>query len=313
MAVVSESNDPEGPGDPGWSKFPGIPDGFVLLPVDNSHIRRKWLDLAYAGVSPAQRLDVYLPNTGEGPFPVFVYVHGGAFAIGDKAHDQTGPYFMGLDYGYAVVAINYRLSGEAIFPAAVEDVKAAIRWLRAHGADYELDVSRIVAGGQSAGGNLAAMAGMTRGLGLFDDPTLGNAEHSSDVQAVVDQFGPTDFLKMDEQLAAAGLGPCDHDQEDSPESRYLGRRITEVPERVRLANPISHIHRGIPPILIQHGTADCLVPVQQSVDFARAIAERVNSSRVVLDLVEDGVHADAAFGTPENVDRVFTFLDHYLK
>ena len=313
MAVVSESNDPEGPGDPGWSKFPGIPDGFVLLPVDNSHIRRKWLDLAYAGVSPAQRLDVYLPNTGEGPFPVFVYVHGGAFAIGDKAHDQTGPYFMGLDYGYAVVAINYRLSGEAIFPAAVEDVKAAIRWLRAHGADYELDVSRIVAGGQSAGGNLAAMAGMTRGLGLFDDPTLGNAEHSSDVQAVVDQFGPTDFLKMDEQLTAGGLGPANHSEADSPESRYVGARITEVPDKVRQADPINYVHEGVPPILIQHGMADDQVPVQQSLEFAKAIEARAGRDRYELQLLEGAGHAGPEFWTRENMSRVFEFLDRRLK
>lgn len=301
------------PGGLGDKRPPLDIESFVPPAVDNSHIRRQWLDLAYAEVSPAQRLDIYLPNTGEGPFPVFMYVHGGAFAIGDKAHDQTGPYFMGLDYGYAVVPINYRLSGEAVFPAAVEDVKAAIRWLRAHGREYQLDVDRIVAGGQSAGGNLASVVGMTKGLGLFDNPELGNADQSSDVQAVVDQFGPTDFLKMDEQLTASGLGPANHSETASPESRYVGGRITEVPDRVRRADPMTYVHKDIPPTLIQHGMADDQVPVQQSLEFAKVIERHAGRDRYDLQLLEGAGHAGPEFWTRENMARVFEFLDARLR
>lgn len=281
--------------------------------IHKEHIKRKWLDLAYADLSPAHRLDIYLPKEGEGPFPVVVYVHGGAFAMGDKADEQIEPYLLGLERGYAIVSTNYRLSGEAVFPAAVQDVKAAIRWLRAHGDDHALDTDRLAVAGQSAGGNLSAVVALSSRVELFDDPALGNAEYSCEVRAAVDHFGPTDFLKMDEQLAASGLGPANHSEADSPESRYLGARITEIPDTVRQADPITYIHKEMPPMLIQHGTADCEVPVQQSQELAKAISARVGRDRFELDLLEGEVHSGPRFWTKQNMDRVFTFLDRYLK
>jgi acetyl esterase/lipase len=305
------------PGKPGMPKppWPSSPpgDGFHMREADVSHVRRKHLDIPYAHLSPAQKLDLYLPEAGEGPFPVFLHVHGGAFAIGDKRDSHILSYLPGLERGYAVASTNYRLSGEAVFPAGLQDVKAAIRWLRAHSGEYCLDASRIAVGGGSAGGNYAAMVCVTSGVEMFDDPALGNMEYPCDVGAGVDWFGPTDFLKMDEQLAASGLGPCDHGQPDSPESRYLGATIAEVPERARLANPMTYVHEGMPPMLIQHGNADCSVPFQQSVELARLIEERVGPDRVELDILDGAGHDDPVFNNDENLARVFDFLDRHLK
>jgi acetyl esterase/lipase len=291
-----------------------IDESSIHIPEANvSHIRRKWLDLPYADLSPAQKLDIYLPETGDGPFPVILYIHGGAFAIGDKRDIQVVPYLKGLARGYAVVSVNYRLSGEAVFPAGLQDIKAAIRFLRAHSARYHLDVSRIAACGASAGGHYAAMVCLTAKVSEFDDPRLGNTEYPCHVQAAVDWFGPTDFLKADEQLAENGLGPCDHNEPDSPESRYLGARITDVPAKVRLASPMTYVHEDMPPILIQHGRQDHLVPVQQSILFVEKIQKCVSPDRFELDIFEDANHGDPVFETDENMNRVFGFLDKYLR
>jgi acetyl esterase/lipase len=283
-----------------------------IPPADVSHIRRKWLDLPYARFSPAQKLDIYLPAGGDGPFPVILYIHGGGFEIGDKRDIHVMVFLEGLERGYAVASVNYRLSGEAIFPAGLQDIKAAIRWLRANSETYHLDGDRIAACGGSAGGNYAAMVCLTADVTELEDLSLGNPEYPCNVQAAVDWFGPTDFLKMDEQLAESGLGPGDHSEADSPESRYLGARITEIPEKVRLANPMTYIHANMPPILIQHGRLDPLVPVQQSICFVQELEKRVGPDRFQFDILENAGHGDPLFETEENIGRVFQFLDFHL-
>jgi acetyl esterase/lipase len=312
------STRPQGPpsgGPPaGRPPFGGPPsDGFEMPTADVSHVARKWLDIPYAHTSPAQQLDIYLPETDDGPFPVLLSIHGGAFAVGDKRDMQILPFLRSLSRGYGVVSVNYRLSGEAIFPAGLQDVKAAIRWLRVHGLEYSLDAGRIVAWGGSSGANYAAMVAVTAGEILFDDPALGNGKHACDVQVAVDWFGPTDFLAMDEQLAENGLGPADHNEAISPESRYLGARITEIPDRVRLASPMTYVGEHMAPVLIQHGLADNLVPFQQSVQLAEAIEARVGAERFELDLFDGAGHADPAFETDQNLERVFDFIARRLK
>jgi acetyl esterase/lipase len=295
-------------------KFDRVEEASIQIPTaDVSHIQRKWLDLPYASLSPAHTLDIYLPDEGDGPFPVILHIHGGAFAIGDKGDIQVQAFLKGLEHGYAVVSVNYRLSGEATFPAGLQDIKASIRWLRANGKKYQLDGNRIAACGSSAGGNYAAMVCLTANVTEFDDPNLGNMEYPCTVQAAVDMFGPTDFLKMDEQLAGNGFGPGDHGNVDSPESRYLGAKLSDVPLKVELANPMTYVHEHMSPILIQHGRLDTLVPVQQSIMFVEKMEKFVNHDRFEFDIIEGAGHADPLFETDENMGRVFAFLDRHLK
>lgn len=281
--------------------------------VDVSFIKRKYLDIAYSKESDAQKLDIYLPDEGEEPFPVIVAIHGGAFAIGDKKDIQLKPQLNALKRGYAVVSVNYRLSGEAIFPAGLMDLKAAIRWIRANSKEYGFNPDKIAAWGGSAGGYYSVMLGATAKIKEFEDLSMGNSEYSSEIQAVVDWFGPTNFLKMDEQLAKAGLGPTDHNDEDSPESRLLGGQITKIPEKVEYANPINYITKNMPPIFIQHGDKDHLVPHGQSVILVEKLNEVADSERFYFETLKGADHADPMFEMPENIDKVLNFLDKHLK
>jgi acetyl esterase/lipase len=284
-------------------------------PANTDHVKRKYLDIPYADLSPAQKLDVYLPDEGEGPFPVIVSIHGGAFMSCDKADVQVLPMLEGLKRDYAVVAVNYRLSWEATFPALVHDVKAAVRWIRANAQRYHLAPEKIAAWGGSAGGYLASMLGTSAGVQELEDLSLGNSEQPSHVQAVVAWFGPTDFLKMDEQLAERGLPPepgTEHSGAGSPESLLLGEQITKVPELVKAANPETYITSAAPPFFLQHGTMDAVVPVQMSINFAAKLEQVLGKDRVQLELLEGAEHGDPQFETLDNVKKVLDFLDKHL-
>jgi acetyl esterase/lipase len=284
--------------------------------ANTDHVRRKFLDVPYADLSPAQKLDIYLPDEGHGPFPVIASIHGGAFMGGDKSDEQVLPMLEGLKRGYAVVAVNYRLSWEATFPALVHDVKAAVRWMRANAGRYHLDPDRIAAWGGSAGAYLASMLGVSAGVQELEDLGLGNPEQPSHVQAVVAWFGPTNFLKMDELLAENGLSPepgMEHSGAYSPESLLLGQRITEIPDRVRAANPETYVSPAAPPFFLQHGDRDPVVPVQMSINFAAKLAQALGQERVQLELLEGAEHGDPQFEAPDNVKKVLDFMDKYIK
>jgi acetyl esterase/lipase len=285
-------------------------------PAYTHHIKRRYLDIPYARRSMSQMLDIYLPDEGEGPFPVILSIHGGAFMGCDKSDMQVLPMLEGLHRGYAVVAVNYRLSWEATFPALVQDVKAAVRWLRANADWFNLDGQRIAAWGGSAGGYLATMLGVSAGIPELEDLSLGNADQPCHVQAVVDWYGPTNFLKMDEQLTASGLMPMpgtEHSSENSPESWLLGGKITEIPDLVRSANPEGYVRENAAPFLIQHGTVDPVVPFQQSTGLAESLRRVCGEDRVTLELFEGFEHGDRRFESPVNVKRVLDFLDQQLK
>ncbi|MBV9272981.1 MAG: alpha/beta hydrolase [Verrucomicrobia bacterium] len=204
------------------------------------------------GGGPEQQLDLYVPTDRHGE-PLVVYIHGGGFDHGDKAGDSINPNnLQWIWQGYAMASINYRLIPHALWPAQIEDCKAAIRWLKKHASYYGYLPDEIAVVGESAGGHLAAMLGTTSGRRRFDVGE--NLDQTSDVVCALDLFGPTDLTRLP-SLAEKLLGP---ENKNSEELR-------------RNASPIAYVHEDEPPILIVHGTDDQLVPYEQAELLADAI------------------------------------------
>jgi acetyl esterase/lipase len=226
-------------------------------------------EIEYASV-PGFRpllLDLHLPPSGPDR-PVILFIHGGAWMFGSRRHGgpafEDGFFDRLVEAGFAVASVDYRLSGEAIFPAQLNDVKAAVRWLRRHAPEHGLDGTRIVAWGDSAGAHLAALLGLTG-----DDADLEGTEESSEVTAVIDWYGPADLTTMQAQRPPGAS--LDHETPESPEGRLIGGRVSALPDAARAASPIGYVRPGAPPFQIKHGADDTTVPCAQSEQLAAAL------------------------------------------
>jgi acetyl esterase/lipase len=244
-------------------------------------------------------LDLHPPG-GSDPSPVVIWLHPGAWREGSR---RDAPPLDLLAHGFAVAPIDYRLSHEAHFPAQLHDVKTAIRWLRAHAADLGVDGGRIGVFGASAGGHLAALAGLTGNRPDLDPP--GASAHACAVQAVCDWYGPTAFLSMNDQAGEGGR--IDHDAPDSPESELIGGPIRTLPDGVAAASPLTYVHPEAPPFLIMHGDRDAVVAPGQS----RLLHEALEAAGVqtTLKIVPGAGHA---LGN-EHLETVARFFAAHLK
>ena len=277
-------------------------------------------------------LDLYLPQDVRGRLPVIVFLHGGGWSGGTRTTGPDFKRFFAQD-GFAMASIEYRLTPSITFPANAEDVKTAIRWIRANADTYGLDAGRIGIWGTSAGGHLAAIVGVTP-RGTFEGED--HLSQSSAVQCVLDAYGPTAFNLMDAQTeqeratlqsqppalaqapqmrggvvvegpgrgataAPPGRGgvPAPHDAATSPESRLVGAPIQTVPDKVRVASPLTYVRSGAPPFLIMHGLADSSVPHGQSVALYDALAAAGND--VTLRLIDGLPHT---FFNRSNLDEL---------
>lgn len=253
-------------------------------------------DIEYASAGDISlKLDLYTPKeASDARRPLVVWIHGGAWRAGDK---RQCPAIRLVNDGYVVASVNYRLTDQAIYPAQIEDCKAAIRWLRANAEKYQIDPQRIGAWGSSAGGHLVALLGTAGDVAELSDPAHGNADYSSRVQAVCNFFGPTDLLQMDAH--ALDSAPFKHDAPNSPESLLIGGPIQEHPDKAAKANPITYVTADDPPFLIVHGDQDPLVPMHQSQLLAEALAKAGVSHK--LHIVEGAGHG---FGRNQTVNEM---------
>jgi acetyl esterase/lipase len=235
-------------------------------------------DVVYANRdSGPVRLDLFTPP-GEGPFPVVLWIHGGAWKMGDKAAWPHMNFLVGE--GFAVVNVGYRFSQVAPFPAPLDDVTAALDYIKAHAADLKLDPTKIAVTGESAGGHLSLLLAASR---------------PHDVRAIIDLFGPTDLVALAKVRDV-------HDSID----QLLGGPVETKTDLATRASPVTAISREMPPTLILHGTIDTLVPIEQSETYAEKL--RAAGGTVTLVRVDGAPHAGPAFWTEPMRKRMVEFL-----
>ncbi len=254
-------------------------------------------DITYAVVDgrPLQ-LDLYMPEGLTNP-PLVVWVHGGAWRSGSRTSVRREF----AEHGFATASVDYRLSPEAAFPAMVHDIKAAIRYLRAHAGDYGYRADSIAIAGDSAGGHLAALVGVSSGVEALEGTVGTDLDASSAVQAIVDYYGASNLTTILQQSTPYGL-----DVRVPALELLLGGVPEQVPDQARLASVTTHVDKGDPPLLIFHGDQDPQMPINQSHELEGAYAALgLDVDFIVL---HGAGHGGDEFYSGPHLERAITFL-----
>ena len=272
---------------------------------DTARVKNRYVDVSY-GPLPEHMLDIYLPDNAETPCPTLMYIHGGGWTMGDRRLCALDSVIGLLERGWAVLSIDYRLAPHIVFPENVFDVKAALAWLYAHGAEYGLDRDRLAVAGDSAGGHLSLMAGFTQY----------RAEYSGDlelplpeIKAIVSLYGPTDmgvdFKQSFSESGVKTIPPMPGGEERDINKLAFG--TTHHP-LLSLNSPINLVTPDSPPVLMLHGHQDAVVPYQQSVILGERMDKICGQGRAKMIIYPDRNHSDPAFLTGESVAVIAEFL-----
>ncbi len=267
-------------------KGPKVPDG-----------TKSTTNVSY-GDHERQKYDLFVPK-GDGPFPLVVWVHGGGWIGGSK--DGGGPGLFLLEHGYAVASINYRYSSQAVFPAQIQDCKAAIVHLRSGAKKHKINSEKFGVWGASAGGHLVALLGTAGDVADWEPA----AKADSSVRAVVDFFGPTDLLALSGPAGGSG------DSADGLLGKLIGGALSKNKEKADMANPIKYTDKADAPFLIVHGDKDPLVPLSQSELLAAALKKAGVENELIV--IPGGGHGGAGFSSETNRKKYIAFFDKHLK
>ena len=273
-------------------------------------------NVAYATTHESQVCDIYVPKRTT-LVPVIVLVHGGGFLFGDQGMDVIQPVInKALAKGYAVVSIDYRKSKDAVFPAALADVKAAVRYVRSIAEEYDFDTNKIVIWGESAGAYLASMTALTPEVAELNGDVTDHSKYSSEVAALVDFYGPIEFYTLQAEADSLGM-KASFDTESSFESKFLGQAISA--DKDATYKTYWETYKNSLPknyeltAWVQVGNADARVPYTQSQNFADRLAGVIGEDNVKFGIIEGADHEDDLFYTSENLDAVFAYLDVALQ
>lgn len=260
-------------------------------------------DIEYARVGDhSLRLDLHLPK-GAQQHALVVWVHGGAWRSGSKS---SMPLNALVRKGYPVASVDYRLSPVARFPAQVHDIKAAIRFLRANSTELKVKAQKIVIAGASAGGHLAALVGTTNGDPELEGEVGPDLDASSDVQAIIDMYGPTNFMTILEQSTPHGLGV-----RIPALQLLLGGQPEDKNDLARLASPVFHVDKDDPPLLLVHGDQDPQVPINQ----AHELHGKYQNLQLPVEFVviHGAAHGGPEFSDQQRIDLMERFIQQSLE
>ncbi|EGQ7640003.1 alpha/beta hydrolase [Vibrio cholerae] len=278
-----------------------------LLGMSNTYANDNYMvtkDITFKTVDGrVLKLDLYKPKAERTqPYPLLIWVHGGAWKRGSKDDIPTkNPLLLSsvLQQGYALAAVDYRLSGEATFPAPVQDINDAVNFLHDNALQFHIKADKVVMMGRSAGGHLAGLMGTTN--------THGNltfyAKPKYQVKAVVSFFGPTDLL------ALANKGGKETSKQSSV-SRFLGDTPSAIPQIAKQASSTSYVNERTPPFIQLHGTVDKQVPLEQSQLLKAKLDEYGINNQLWIE--QNVGHSDPIFDTEKYVPKVITFIKEHL-
>jgi len=267
-----------------------------------SSASQKILDVQYAKASDISlKLDLYLPDDSD-KSPLIVWIHGGAWRRGSKDSPSIEPL---VEKGYALASVDYRLSPVAPFPANIHDIKAAIRYLRAHAGKYGYDRERFTVSGSSAGGHLAALVGVSNGQDYLEGNLGDHLDQSSDIAAIVDFYGASNLTSILKQSTPHGLKVRVPALE-----LVLGSQPEDVVELARLASPVFHADASDPPLLLIHGDQDPQMPINQAHEL-HGVYKDLNLP-VQFEVIHGGAHGGAAFFDEERLALIDWFLKKHL-
>lgn len=290
--------------------------------IDPSQYAHSWEDIPYANDDPLQKLSIYTPGD-DGNYPLLVYVNGGGW-VQQLVHHQTVPgAWMAPSQGYALASIGYRLAPKDHWPAQIHDVKAAIRFLRAHADEYGYNADKIIAWGNSAGGHILGMCCATNTLPTFEDLNMGNAEYSSSIQGLISFYAPSDLYQMelgshisDEEMKELSESPVEltdkRDGMNKLENILLGCRALANPSVAALASPINFVTPDFPPVYFLHGLDDPIVPYTQSAAMYNMVRFVCGNDRAKIEMFPGAGHGDPAIKSDEVTKRIYDFADEIV-
>lgn len=248
------------------------------------------LDKQY-GESEDAKMDIYYPESGEGPYPVFIEVHGGAWFFGQKSSIEFKPFLYGLKRGYVCISLGYTLAPKSVYPQAVLEIKHAIAYIKDNAEKLKINPDKIAIWGGSAGAQLAALAAFSEGTGYL------SINRDLSINTLILWYGCYNFHTK-------------RTLDDWTYENYFGvNNIMDACEQIILSNPAHHITKNIPNVFLTHGVNDVVVPYEQSLYLYNAIKDIAGEEKCKLELAQGCDHADIKLFAEENIIKLFDYID----